>query len=242
MQKLIFALAVLCLPAALALAQSSPSASQEADRLFSHGEDAERDRRALDLLERALAADANNYQLLWRAAKVSYHLGDRPDAGNKLRYFERGIGAGERAVAAQPQGVEGHFWLGANLGGYSDAKGWFTALRTVRKVRAEMETVLRLQPGYDRASAYLALGEIDRQLPRLFGGSLRRAISYFEQGLRLAPRNLDLKFALARAYLDAGRRAEARRQLEEILAPGIDQDVSGDRRTQERARQLLAKL
>ena len=235
MRKVISALAAACLCAALAAAQAQVNVISEADRLFSFGGDAERDRQALALLDRALAADAGDYQLLWRAARVAYHLGERAPAGGKLREFERGIAHGRRAVGARPEGVEGHFWLGANYGGYSDEKGWWAALQTVKKIRVEMETVLRLDPGYDQGNAYLALGELDRQLPRLFGGSLKRALGYFEQGARVAPGNLELRLALARGYLDAGRPAEARRQLDEVVA-------RGDRRAQERARALLSKL
>src|SRR5439155_14395472 len=88
----------------------------EADRLFSDGEDMQRDRQALATIERALGQDTNNYQLLWRAARAYYHVGDDAGAGEKRRHFERGIEVGQRAVAQQPTGVEGHFWLGANYG------------------------------------------------------------------------------------------------------------------------------
>src|SRR5689334_21459071 len=82
----------------------------EADSLFSHGEDMARDRQALDVIARALARHTDEYQLLWRAARVYYHVGDDADAGQKQDYFARGIAAGQRAVALQPGGVEGHFW------------------------------------------------------------------------------------------------------------------------------------
>jgi hypothetical protein len=214
----------------------------EADRLFAHGEDAARDRQALAVLERALALDANNYQLLWRLARSCYFVGDDTPKNEKARYFERGIEMARRAVMLEPNGVEGHFWLGVNYGGISEQKGALNALQLVKKIRAEMETVVRLNGSYEDGGAYLALGEIDHQLPRLFGGNLKRAISYLEQGVRVAPQNMELKLALAETYLDAGRREDSRRQLQEILGMSINlARAKENRATQEKARKLLSK-
>src|SRR5439155_2870030 len=143
--------------------------------------------QALATLTRALLTDAHNYQVLWRAARAYYQVGDDASDREKQRYFERGIELGKRAVAQQPSGVEGHFWLGANYGGLSEIQGIWRAFQMVKKVRAEMEMVLRLQADYEHGSAYRALGEIPRQLPGILGGNLKHAIGYQEQRLRVAP-------------------------------------------------------
>ncbi len=221
---------------------ASPNPTREADRLFSHGEDAARDRQSLQLVEKALISEANNFQLLWRLARACYYVGDEASAAEKLRYFERGIEAGQKAVALQPNAVEGHFWLGVCYGGYSEVKGALKALQTVKKIRAEMETVLRLNSGYEDGNAFLALGEMDRELPRMFGGSTSRAISSLEKGLSVAPKNMNLKLALAQAYHDAGRRDEAGRQLQEILQMQVNPARATEQRSvQDKARKLLNK-
>ena len=247
---------LICLPAAPAQRKPSvanvspslvskpapPDPIREADRLFAHGEDFARDRQALETLERALATDSNNYQLLWRAARSYYYVGDSAPKSDKLGYFNKGVAVAQRAVAQQPNAVEGHFWLGANYGGQSELRGAFNALATVKKIRAEMETVVRLNPAYCDANAYLALGEIDRELPRLLGGNVKRAISSLEQGLRIAPKNLDIKLALAKAYREDGRKDDARRQLQEILQLPINPaEAKANREVQAQARELLNK-
>lgn len=214
----------------------------EPDRLFTFGEDPARDRQALVLIEQALTREGDQYQWLWRAARVLYYVGDNTPKAEKLRHFERGIELGRRAVAREPNAVEGHFWLAANYGGYSEQKGVFSALQTVKKIRAEMELVLRLNDRYQEAGAYLALGEMDRQLPRLIGGNLNRAIARLEQGLRLAPRNLEMKLSLAQAYREAGRKDESKRLLNEILAQPVDPwRARAETDVQNKARRLLAK-
>jgi len=214
----------------------------DADALFSYGEDPARDLQALATLTRALVTEAHNYQVLWRAARAYYQVGDDASDREKQRYFERGIEMGQRAVTQQPAGVEGHFWLGANYGGLSEIQGIWQAFQIVKKVRTEMETALRLQPDYEDGSAYRALGEIARQLPGVLGGSLKRAIAYFEQGLRVAPQNMGLRLALAKAYLEAGQREASQRLLAEILRmPVRPARAHADRHTQDKARQLLRK-
>src|SRR5262245_7705459 len=60
---------------------SDPDPIAEADGLFSYGEDMARDRQALSVIERALETRPDEYQLLWRAARVYYHVGDDAAAG-----------------------------------------------------------------------------------------------------------------------------------------------------------------
>src|SRR5712691_8912601 len=202
----------------------------------------EHDRQALTILTRALGTDPDNDQVLWRAARAYYHVGDEASDSEKQRYCERGIETGQRAVAQQPTGVEGHFWLGANYGGLSEIQGIWQAFQMVKKIRTEMETVLRLQADYENGSAYLALGEIARQVPGVLGGSLKRAIVYLEQGLRVAPQNMAMKLALAKAYREAGQREASQRQLTEILQmPVRPARAHADRHTQDKVRQLLRK-
>ncbi len=213
---------------------------QEADNLFTFGDDAARDKQALGVIERALAADGNDYQWLWRAARVYYFVGDQAAKSEKASYFEKGINSGQRAVAANANGVEGHFWLGVNYGGYADQKGMLKALTTVGKIRAEMETVLKLNDRYQDGGAYLALGEMDRELPRIFGGNLNRAIQRLEQGLSVAPHNLEIKLSLGQAYAERGRKEDARRLYQEIIdkrSPTRDES-----HVQEKAKRLIAKL
>lgn len=247
MNKAIFLFSLILLTVVSAVAQSrahnstpTPSAFLEADRLFTFGENTERDKQSLSLIERSLAADGNNYQWLWRAARVSYFVGEDAPKGEKLRYFERGIETGQRAVAREPNAAEGHFWLAVSYGGYSEQKGVFKALLTVKKIRSEMEIVLKLNDSYQDGGAYLALGEMDRQLPRIIGGSVTRSISRLETGIKVAPHNLEIKYSLAQAYQEAGRKEDARREYQGIIDK--ESPSNAQRRLQDKARLKLAKL
>ncbi len=241
MWKVLISIIFICLSQAQANTQTN--SLQEADHLISFGEDIERDKQSLSKIEKALEVNGNNYQLLWRFARACYFVGDNISKAEKLRYFERGIAAGQRAIALSPDAVEGHFWLAVNFGGMAGEKGVLKALQLVRKIRSEMETVLRLNDRYQDGGAYHALGEMDRQLPRIIGGNLKRGITRLEQGVQLAPDNLDMRFALARAYNEAGRKEDARRQLQEILSRQVNSSrEKAERNVQGKARRLLSKL
>ncbi len=229
-------LTLLCLLAFAALAQTPP----ETDRLFTYGEDSTKDIQALGVATRALQTDANNYQWLWRAARGHYYAGDAAKGADRLKNYQAGISYGLRATAAEANAAEGHFWLGANYGGVGEEKGGVKALGIVKKVRAEMEIVLRLNERYAEGGAYLALGELDRQLPKLFGGNLNRAITRLETGVKLIPPNLELKHSLAQAYRDAGRKDDARRTLNEIISGSARK--ASERDVQTKARKLLTQL
>jgi Tfp pilus assembly protein PilF len=99
---------------------------------------------------------------------------------------------------------------------------------------------LRLNANYAEGSAYLALGELDRQVPGLFGGDLKRSINRLETGVKVAPQNLEMKYVLAQAYQEAKRIEDARRMLNEVIN-GHARKAS-ERRVQEKARTLLSKL
>ncbi len=59
----------------------------DADALFSYGEDPARDLQALATLTRALVTEAHNYQVLWRAARAYYQVGD--DASESRKCAQR---------------------------------------------------------------------------------------------------------------------------------------------------------
>jgi tetratricopeptide (TPR) repeat protein len=178
---------------------------------------------------------------LWLATRSLSEQGDRASGDEKLRLLQRAIRTGEEAVGRCPESAEAHFWLGASYGRFAEAKRGLTALRMVGRIRREMQTAVRLQPDYDGGDAFLALGRLDLSVPGLFGGNRKRGVGWLEEGLRVAPRNLDIRLALAEAYLHEGRRAEAIEQLRTIVdAPATGAPATGaSAETRRRALALL---
>src|SRR5213076_2058925 len=120
------------------------------------------------------------------------------------RAFREGINAGKTAVSLQSSKPEGHFWLGANYGGSLESET-ITGLASLEDVRREMETVLKINEGYQDGSAYMVLGLLDLKAPNIVGGDLQRAVSEMEKGLQFGKTNAFLRLHLAEAYQAVGR-------------------------------------
>ena len=197
----------------------------QADSLYAQRESLERAREAVAVMRRARALDFGNYEAAWKLAKFNYYLGEHgQDEKPRAEAFREGIAAGEAAVRIEPNKPEGHFWLGANLGGRARLQGPLYALASVPDIRKEMEAVLRLEEGFQGGSAYLALGQIDLELPEMLGGNRERAVELLEKGLRFGENNVMLRLSLAKAYLNVKRPKDAREQLDAIfkLKPSPD--------------------
>jgi tetratricopeptide (TPR) repeat protein len=191
----------------------------KADKLFASRDQVESLRQAVSVTEQVVARDKANYEAFWRLAKYRYYLADaESDEPKKSKLIYSAIDAAKKAVALDGARVEGHFWLAAANGELADMKGGISSLGLVKTVRKEFEAALAIDPSYENGAAYLALGEIDLNLPALLGGSDRRGIRRLEEGLKKHQSNAELKLALAEAYAKKGRKDEAIKLLESILA------------------------
>jgi tetratricopeptide (TPR) repeat protein len=215
-----------------------------ADEAYSERDNLERVRDGLKTLRRIRAVEPDNYDAAWRTSRLDYMLGDKStDDKEREQAFTDGIEAGETATRVQPNRPEAHFWLGANHGGYAELKGALYAIPEAQKVRTEMETVIKLdEGGYEGGSAYLALGQLDLELPEMLGGDTARAVATLEKGLRYGENNALLRLQLAEAYLAVKRKDDARRELNWVInskpTPGYEPEHNEAIKS---ARELLAK-
>jgi hypothetical protein len=63
-------------------------------------------------------------------------------------------------VASEPNRVEGHFWLGANLGLYAESHSVLEGLREINNIRDNMETVIRLNSDCEQGSGLRTLARL----------------------------------------------------------------------------------
>jgi hypothetical protein len=203
------------------LAQDKRAAAEmvaQADKLYEQRAELRRAREGVILLRRAAASDTGSYDAAWRLARLDYYLGAHTDDKNERgRAYEEGVEAARRAVKLEEGRPEGHFWLGANLGGRARTS-MLHGLAAVDEIRREMERVIQLDEGFEGGSAYMALGQVDLEAPRLMGGDPQRAVETLEKNLRFGERNVLYRLRLAQAYLAVNRDGDARRELNGILS------------------------
>lgn len=242
MKRLALIAALLSSLALAVFSQETPLA--KADKLFAGRDNVENLKQAVSLMEDLTKREPSNFEAFWRLARFKYYLADREkDDSRKSKLLGAAMDAGKKAVETDPGRVEGHFWLGASTGEYADLKGALQSLGLVKTVRREFEAALAINPGYENGDIYSALGQIDLNLPKLFGGSDRRGLERLEQGLKVGANNSDLKVTLAEVYVKKGRNDEARALLESALSasdparsPLEQEDVKA------KARRLIEKL
>jgi tetratricopeptide (TPR) repeat protein len=215
-----------------------------AEELYAGREEVEKVSRAVELLRRARAGDYRNFEVVWKLAKFNYYLGEHAaERERREAAFTEGIKAGELAVGLAPERPEGHFWMAANRGGLAKLKGALNALTSVPELRRGMEKVIELDEGFQGGSAYMALAQIDLELPEMLGGDRGRALSTLEKGLPHGRENSFYRLALARAYYETGRKADARAEIDYILKMKPDSDYLPEYRDSvAQARRLLEKL
>ena len=195
----------------------STEAIAEAEQLYAGRADLVKIRQGIVALRQAQAEDQADYELAWRLAKFNYYLGAHsPDSTEQDRAFHDGIEAGKLAVKLQDGKPDGHFWLGANYGGRAKTS-IFAGLSEFDDIKREMETVIKLDEGYQTGSAYMALGQLYLEAPGFLGGDTQKAIEYLEKGLRLGPDNALLRAELVAAYVEAHRNDDARKQIDALL-------------------------
>lgn len=242
----------LALPAALA--------AQEAQ--IARGIEAVEERKpaaALAYFESALRADSMNYEANWRAAEALMDLGkqtpdDRESAARDSLYA-RAERYARRAVAANPDGADGHFVLAAAIGRASLTKSSKERVERAAEIRSEALRAIALAPEHD--GAYHVLGRWHAEIMRLSGlqrffakaflggaifneASWEKAIENMEKAVELAPDNIYHRLDLAEMLVDRERYSEAREQLRRVAElPVVD---VMDPVYQERAAKLLASI
>src|SRR5215475_5507222 len=190
----------------------------EADRLYADRADLVKVRQALVALRQAQADDPSNYELAWKLAKYNYFLGAHSDnSAEKDKSFHEGLEAGKLAVQLREGKPEGHFWLGANYGGRAQIS-MLSGLSELEDIKREMDAVLKIDEHYQAGSAYMVLGQVYLQAPKLLGGDTSKAINYLEKGIKVGPDNALMRVRLAQAYIADNRNAEAKKQIDLLMA------------------------
>ncbi len=247
-------LALLCVPATSAAQtpRSVPATSPAQDlRVGDEAHTGLRPRDALASFRNVLDVQPEHYGALWRATREAVTLGmlAETDPGAWYRDAED---FGRRAVAAEPEGVEGWEWLAIALGRRALDQGPRQRIRLAGEVRRAALHALELDS--TSAPAHHVLGEWNAEVKRLGGvtrwaaerllgaeafdeASWDAALAHLERAVELEPRELIHHLALARAYLDVDRPDEARIHLRHVLErPAVEPT---DPLHKQRAQELL---
>ena len=198
-------------------AEAIGQALQRSGELFKDREDPVALQRAVDVLATVRDPDHRNFEVEWKFSKYNYFLGKQTaDDEAAEKFLKAGRDAGRIAFRLEPNKPDGYFWYGANLGEMSRRSPITVGIKSVNDIREAMSKVIELDPGYQNASAYDALAQVE-MATRLTGGSADKAVDYLEKGLALEKGNALLRVHLAQAYLAVKKDAKAKEQIDYVV-------------------------
>jgi tetratricopeptide (TPR) repeat protein len=192
-------------------------------------------RTALQHFQVALDQDSSNYDANWRGALTLLDLSEQIPGAAKGKERDSLYSMAERyaarAVAANPQGADGHFALAAAVGRASLALPTEERIRRAGVIRNEALRTIELNPRHD--GAYHIMGLWNAEIMRLSGisrffarnflgaavfkkASWNKAITNMQKAVELDPGRIYHHLELARIYADRKRQAEAETQLHAV--------------------------
>ena len=229
------ALAVACVVASAARAQSVSDYVAQGNRDRSTRDVAS----ALKAFEAALAIDVNNYDALVNAAECAVELGEfDPNTKQRDSLFRSAEQYARRAVAANPNGAEGHFELAQALGRTALSQGPRDRIKYGIEVRDQARAALKIDPQHSGAlhvmglwnAEVMRLNAFTQMIAKNFlGGKIFNeanwdaAQSYMERSVAADSSRIAHRLDLGAVYADRKMRDEARAQFEWIArAPVTD--------------------
>lgn len=180
--------------------------------------------QSIDLLKRAIGEDGH-YELHWRLARASFFLGQEAESHSLAAdHFREGIAAGEAATALEPGLVAGQFWLGVNLALLAQCERGLERLAYVGRAKRALKSANAIDESYHGAGPLRVLGRITHKLPRIVGGSKRKAQDFYERALSICPGNTVTRIFYAELLHDLDNKTAAREQLHYVLEAVADEE------------------
>ena len=225
-------------------ARLGAAADEDADRLYADRANLTSAKRAAEIWRGASTGSGSAaFDASWKLARADYWLGTHAPDAERRAFLEQGIEAGRRASTLQPNRPEGHFWLAANMGALAESYGLRQGIKYRTPIKTALETVRRLDPAFMDGSADRALGRWYFMVPRLFGGSHKESEIHLRESLKYNANSTASHFFLAELYVDDGRKAEARTELQTVIDAPLDPDwTPEDQEFKQKARKLLAEM
>ena len=199
---------------------ASPEDFLELDASYQRRHEAVVLESALERGNALLLKEPDNYDLLWRLARLEVWIAAQMDeSGSKKRGARRAWELGDRARRLRPERAEGHYYAALGVGLWGEAGGiaasFFSGVAT--KFLERLNLAAALDPDLDRGGPLLAQARFKMVIPWPFR-NMDQAKRLLEKVSREHPQNLRAKWYLHQLYQGRGDSLPARRLLSEIQA------------------------
>jgi tetratricopeptide (TPR) repeat protein len=192
----------------------------EADRLYGLRADSGKAQDGLDLLRDGAQAHPQSYGIQWRIARACFWICD----GTEDKDIKKSIGmegweAGDKAVALDASGIEGHYWTTLAMGEYSKGISIIKAIGKGidKQFTHHLDTTLAADEAYDNGGALRAKGRYWFALPKIMR-SFEKSLEKLERADELVPNHPRTLLYVAETQHAMGDDAAARTSLDAALA------------------------
>ncbi len=167
------------------------------------------------------AQNADNFDWQWRLARAAHFAGmvalEDDDKTMALEQFQIGKSAAELALNEKPKRVEAGFWLATCELERARLRGPIAVASILNRCQKLLERASAVDETFHFAGPIRVLGRIVQLKPLVLGGSLDRAITFYERALQLFPRHSTTRLYLIDALITDRQPKRAREEIEELL-------------------------
>ncbi len=241
MRLILLALCVLLSAPALAAA---PEILATLDGLSARRSEAAAIKEQEALLKKELEAAPDDYELLWRKARLLVWQADgASDSRYKKAVGKQAWDVCERAVKLAPQRVECQYYAAGGIGTYSQGVGILKALKDglESKFNERLDAAIKIDPHFEQGAPLLAKGRYHYELPwpkRDLGESAK----LYQKVIAQFPENLRAHYYLAETLLADDKPEKAREAILKVKQGSVAYDPPEGRRIQEWAKKVEAKI
>lgn len=236
----------LCLVLLMALPglAATPDELSAMDALYAKRADGAVVKQLGETLNKALQAAPEDYELLWRSARLLQWQADgSADSKVKKSFGKQAWEVGDRARKAAPGRVEGHYFSAAGIGSYSQAVGILTALGEglEGKYNERLDTAIKLDSGFDFGAPLLIKGRYHYELPWP-KRDLKKSAALYQKVLAAHPGNLRAWMFLADTLLAQGEEKQAHEAILKVFQGSVAYDPAEGQRVQAQAKAVRARI
>lgn len=182
--------------------------------------------------------EGSAYEFLWRLARLQHFMGMRAVEEGVTevarRHFQQGAAAGAEAEKQEGARVEGVFWHAVCDLEAARQKGKVATGLILGAAEKRLGRAAAMDEAFHQAGPVRVLGRILHLKPLVMGGSLDRALTFYDRALQLFPNNSTTLLYKADALLADRQPVAARRVISTLLelplAPGWMWEGERDRR------------
>ena len=148
------------------------------------------------------------------------------DKNSRIQLFKNCIAIADQALSLDANDIGGLYWKAAAMGKLAKDTGILNALRMIRPMERMLLKVVALDEKYEDAGGHRALGRMYHKLPGfpISFGNNQKALTHLKRAHELFPKDIITRAFYAEVLYDEGRKEEARKHADFVLATPIDEE------------------